>query len=199
VSTGRKELSRVITGFASAMKPLGFTKHASSLWRENPESRDLVAFSGRSDKESGTFTFAVDYSVFLKAFDPFYRNDLDLTKCTTGNADFGGRLGQANKHWPIESSGEVGPLVSTLVDLARKEMLPFLEAHNTVEKTLALLLPSLNDKYLDGRVAVDIMILARLCGQPGPFLEAQLRAQQKLGSNPQFLQKAQRFVATLRT
>jgi hypothetical protein len=198
MSAGRNDVRRLITAFAAAMKAHGFAKHGSNLRRENIESRDLITFSADFDKASGAVDLVVDYAVFLKAFDSFYRDELDLMKCTPLNGEFIGRLGvrQGDKHWALTNADNVDSLVATLVDLAKKEMLPFFEQHNTIKKSLALLMPCLNDKSLNGRVAVHIMIMARLCNEPAAFIEAQLRAREKLGEeNPYFLQKAQRFVA----
>jgi hypothetical protein len=184
------------------MKAHGFAKRGSSLQRENIESRDLITFSAALDKASGEVDLVADYAVFLKAFDPFYRDELDLMKCTPLEGDFIGRLGatrHADKHWALTNADDVAPLVARLVDLANEEVLPFFEQHNTIKKSLALLMPCLNDQSLHGGVAVKIMIMARLCNEPTAFIEAQLRAREKLGAaNPYFLQKAQRFVAELR-
>jgi len=201
VSADRNDVRRLIAAFASAIKTQGFAKRGNSLQRENIESRDLITFSAAFDKVSGAVDLVVDYAVFLKAFDPFYRDELDLMKWMATPGEFVGRLGarQADKHWTLMNADDVDPLVAKLVELANEEMLPFFEQRNTIKKSLALLMPCLNDQSLNGRVAVHIMIMARLCNEPTAFLEAQLRAREILGAaNPYFLQKAQRFVAELK-
>lgn len=202
MNADRNDVRRLISAFASAMKAHGFAKRGSSIWREKVESRDLITFSAIVDKESGGLDIAIDYAVFLKAFDTFYRNDLDLMKSAPLNGEFVKRLGarQGDSHWHLAHSNDVDALATTLVGLAKDEMLPFLEARNTIKKSLALLMPDLNDNSLHGSVAVKTMILAHLCNEPSVFCHALMRAREKLGTtNPAFLNKAERFVEGLHT
>lgn len=201
MAAGRDELTRLIRQFASAMKEHGFSRRSTHLWRDRTESREQICFSSRVEQVScDTVAFVVEYAVFLRAFDDFYRSGCDTRHWTPLMGEYVGRLGSPleDKRWVIESPEDVDRLVPVLVQRAQQEAFPFFKARGTLTSSLDLHIALLENNELQGRAAINTMIMAQLLGRPAVFAQAQEVAREKLSAaNPAFWSKAQKFIAGL--